>query len=525
FGAGYRTLPNTQRRSNQFINSGTTVTSEGEVDKNETFLNLILGMDYHFNATNVLTLSGRFAYEWEDEFSQQDFLRNTTDGGAADDWRRDETTEAVNPKWHYELHYQRQLKSPDDRDHTLMISALGDGFLKDQSSEFLTTTREGQAAFGDQQTRTDFGQKGYVFGLDYTRPVGQKGSLEAGLQYDRDDTGNDFVVLNRLNESFELDPNQTNDFRFDQGVIAAYATFGLEGKQWGWKAGLRAEGTQVNTLLVTTNVASKRWYRNLFPSGHVSYKVNSGLSFQLGYSRRIYRPGLWELNPFFNLRDNFNVETGNPDLRPELTDGGELTGIWTGDKANLSVSVYHRRTTGAIEDFIFLENGINVNRPLNLGIQEVSGLEINAKAFLTESLTVSTDRNGRRESRRATVADQVFDFSTLPWRARLNAKLQLPAGLDVEASGHYRSGFALTQGQFFDTGWVDAGLRKKLSGGKWVVSLSVRDLFASRRFQSTRESADFLQFGTSRRGRFLLVGVSYAFGDGEAMEFGGAKQL
>ena len=49
---------------------------------------------------------------------------------------------------------------------------------------------------------------------------------------------------------------------------------------------------------------------------------------QAGYSRRIYRPRLWDLNPFFNIRNNFNIRVGNPNLLPEFTDSYEVTSIF-----------------------------------------------------------------------------------------------------------------------------------------------------------------------------------------------------
>jgi len=90
-------------------------------------------------------------------------------------------------------------------------------------------------------------------------------------------------------------------------------------------------------------------FNNLFPSAATSYKVNDRISLQAGYSRRIYRPRLWDLNPFFNIRNNFSIRTGNPDLLPEFTDSYEIGSIFIFDDVSFNVNAYHRYTTEVIE--------------------------------------------------------------------------------------------------------------------------------------------------------------------------------
>ena len=88
---------------------------------------------------------------------------------------------------------------------------------------------------------------------------------------------------------------------------------------------------------------------------------------QAGYSRRIYRPRLWDLNPFFNIRNNFNIRTGNPDLLPEFTDSYELTSIFNLEKASINTSIYHRYTTEVVERISTFENNVNTTMPMNIG--------------------------------------------------------------------------------------------------------------------------------------------------------------
>ncbi|THH40732.1 TonB-dependent receptor [Neolewinella litorea] len=523
-GVGYRTFPEISRAVNRDLATGTEVRSEGESDKNEQFYNLILGTDYHINDRNVLSLTGHFAYELETENAVTDFRVSDPDGMLTDAWRRTEATEAVNPKWQYELNYKREFDA-EDKDHLLIASALGNSFTKDQSSDFTTNTIEGQALFGDQRTATDFGETEYTFKLDYTRPVSETVTLETGMQYEFNDVGNDFSVSNRVDDDYLLVPELTNRFEYKQGVLGAYATSAYEGERWGVKAGLRVEKTDLSTLLVTTGTDTEQRYHNLFPTLHTSYKLSEIASVQAGYSRRIFRPRLWDLNPFFNIRDNFNVRAGNPYLQPEFTDSYELTAILVAGELSLNAGVYHRYTTDVVERVSFVEENVNIIRPVNLGSSRTNGAELNAKFRPVDWMTLSGDLNYNHFDRTAALEGVSYDFSTDQLNGRAVTKIQLPLDVEIEVAGNLRSGYRTVQGQVSGYGFVDAGLRKKAAKGRLVLNVSVRDAFATRIDEQEARQPDFYLYNYRRQGRFVIVGLSYGFGKGEAMEFAGQKQF
>ena len=271
----------------------------------KNFYNIILGTDYYFDPLNVITLSGSFAYEIEDQPSSFDF--ESIENGEVDrTWNRTEVTEATNPKLQYELQYKREFK--DDEDHQLLFSAIGNYFGKDQSSDFTNTFTKGISNQPNQKTATSFNEGKYTFNLDYTKPFKEFWTLESGAQYVKNDVRNDFEVRNQDSSGeFIIDEGLTNDFEYHQNVLGVYSTIAYEGDIWGVKFGLRAENTDLRTLLVNTNEGNDQNFTNLFPSFHTSYKLSTGMSVQAGYSKRIFRPRLWDLNPFFNIRNNFNI--------------------------------------------------------------------------------------------------------------------------------------------------------------------------------------------------------------------------
>ncbi len=521
-GVGYRELPNDEETINLDKTTGVTLFGDGREFRNERYYNLVLGSDYHIDERNVLTLSGNFTYEIEDQPSSYDYRQTDAAGSTLARWRREEATEATNPKYQFELQYKRDFK--DHKDHDLIISAVGSLFSKDQSSEFRDISLEGLDRNGQQQTRTNFGQTDNTFKIDYTKPISDKVSIEAGAQYVTNDVNNDFSVSNFANGEFVEDPALTNVFNWKQQVAAAYGTWAYEPGAWGVKVGLRVENTDLKTLLESTNESNDRTFANLFPSGHASYKISDAVSLQGGYSRRIFRPRLWDLNPFFNPRNAFSVRTGNPNLQPEFTDSYEVTSIFILGEASVNAGVYHRYTTDVVERITTFADNVALTQPVNVGTNRSTGLEVNAKVTPAKFLTLTGDLNYNFFTRDGELEGVVFDFSASQYSGKITGKFDLPKDIDFEVTTQYLSAFQTVQGSEADQLFVDAGLRKRLFKGRGALSFSVRDLFASRIQISELEGPTFSQYRRSFRGRFVTMGFSYGFGKGETMEYLGQQR-
>ncbi len=520
-GVGYRELPRDKENINRDKITNTELQSEGEEFRNELFYNIILGSDYYINALNVITLSGSFAYEIEHQPSETDFISLTDDilEGA---WTRNEETEANNPKLQYELQYKRDFT--DQEDHQLLFSAIGRFFGKDQSSIFTNTLTEGQAVLNDQITETEFKEGKYTFNLDYTRPFDEKWTIETGAQYLINDVSNDYTVIDELDGEMVVNQDLTNIFEYDQKVLGVYGTGSYEGPIWGIKLGLRVENTDLSTLLVNTNEDNHQQFTNLFPSAHTSYKLSEAISFQAGYSRRIYRPVLWDLNPFFNIRNNFNIRAGNPNLLPEYTDSYEGGSIFVFDKLSFNVNIYYRYTTDKIERVSTFENNINTYRPENIGTNKATGLEWNFKYSPFKKFTFNGDANYNVFKREGSFNDQVFDFSADKWTGKLTTKYKMNKAFETEITGQYESREETVQGQLRANAYADLGLRYKILNGRGVFNFSVRDLFASRIRKDTIDEDDFYILAQSQRGRFVTFGFSYGFGKGEVMQYSGRRR-
>jgi len=91
-GLGRRVYPRDSENRNENLNTNTSIISIGRNLRVEKFYNITLGTDYYINDNNVLTLSGNFAYEIEDQPSNINFKSRDASNTINSEWNRTETT-------------------------------------------------------------------------------------------------------------------------------------------------------------------------------------------------------------------------------------------------------------------------------------------------------------------------------------------------------------------------------------------------------------------------------------------------
>jgi hypothetical protein len=151
---------------------------------------------------------------------------------------------------------------------------------------------------------------------DYVKPFSEKSRMEAGAKTGQTVTDNGIRYENLYDGRWEVDYNQTNNFKYTERVSAGYATYSHQFGRFSAMAGLRAEYTSVKGESPTMDTTFTRSYLGWFPSAYVQYKINDKQMLNLSYSRKINRPGYSLLNPFRRYMDPFTYGSGNPDLNP-----------------------------------------------------------------------------------------------------------------------------------------------------------------------------------------------------------------
>ena len=356
----------------------------------------------------------------------------------------------------------------------------------------------------------------YDFTGDYERPD-DTGLLKLGYKVSQNRNSFDTVYTNI--DPFTLDETmnamRSNRFILHEKVYALYASYQLRlNERWGVLGGLRTEYTDLDINQLTSNIHAANSYINYIPSLYATYKAAENTNIRFSYAHRLKRPTANDLNPFVVYRDEFNVSSGNPGLRPTQTDSFEL-GYETklmGLETNLRAYFSHDKDA-ILDRKYFINDTVLLTTRDNVGGSHAGGLEFTMSGKIMPGLSVNASANLSRRENRFFDVDGTLERRTanaLSGRIRVNYALTGADQLQVALQGQGRT---LTgQGYRKPNSTVNMSLRHTLSPSLNLV-LNVTDLFDQNRQESITQTS-ILDEHVLRRfdGRLVYVGLSYRFG-------------
>ncbi len=506
--------------------------SERNMDRGGLSNSIRLGADYFLTDKDQLT--GSFTYRISDDVNfasisydsllrrvgniDTQFLSNTI---RTDDENEDESS------LEYNINYRKEFSS---KNHTLNAMIQYEDNIETESSLFdeqFTPAGENTTPSLVQRSNNQESNSTWLFQVDFSRPLGKDQKYELGYRTSLRDITNDYLVEEQTDgDIYEvlLFNGQLfdNDFRYDENIHALYATYGNKHGKFSYQAGLRGEYSNVTTIETNQNKVNARDYLDLFPSLHLNFQANESRAYQLSYSRRIDRPRFWFLNPFFTLSDRINTFGGNPDLDPEYTDSYELGTIRYWENFSLNTSLFYRHTEDNIQRFLVLnDNGTTTRRPENIGTADDYGLDINASYSGLKWLRLDANGNFFRATSSGSFEEFSFDVDNFTWFGRLTARISFWDS-DVQIRSNYRGGRQTAQGSTRGLGSIDLGWSKDFLNDNLTVTLSVRDLFNSRKRNSLVEFENFFQQSEFQwRARSTTLSFSYRINQKKKRQRGG----
>ncbi|WP_069660144.1 TonB-dependent receptor domain-containing protein [Arcticibacter eurypsychrophilus] len=227
--------------------------------------------------------------------------------------------------------------------------------------------------------------------MDYVHPL-KKINIEMGVKAILRDNYSDFQN-DRLstNGQYITDAAQTNRFNYQQNVYSIYNSYQFNLKKWVAKAGLRLERTEVKSDVTSVERYADQSYTDFIPSISLQYKMNKKNSFNAGYTERIQRPGIWQLNPFVDKSNPKFISSGNPDLSPVISHSLELN-YSNFSKGTVTFGLTYSFANNTVENVI----GINADTVLsstylNVGKNRGLGVLVNANYPVTKKLSMNVN--------------------------------------------------------------------------------------------------------------------------------------
>jgi len=178
------------------------------------------------------------------------------------------------------------------------------------------------------RTEDDLNDRNYfTTKLDYVHPLGMNAKIEAGYHFYYQMMGYDFKID---------DQAESNLFEYSEFRNSVYGAVAMNLKKFGFQASLRVENSHINADSVT-----KPDYSCFLPSANIQYKLSASHNLKLTYNRRINRPGIYDMNPYWKVGQSYDITQGNPDLRPDYRDRLQLTYTWNFGSNYFSPYIYN----------------------------------------------------------------------------------------------------------------------------------------------------------------------------------------
>lgn len=506
YGLAYRRTPGISELYQEVYNEdGTTSILSQNNSTTVTGLNNNLrgGLDYYFNENSILTLS----YLWRrsdvrriTDIRYEDYL-NSFDDYLGYSLRRQDETEAE-PNKEAIVNYKRTF-AEKGHELTASFTYLNYWERSDQlftESAFSTQGVEIPEGALLQTSLNDEYENQYLLQMDYVKPFATKGKIESGIRTSFREMENDYIVQEQ-NETgdFVTLPGLDNIFLYNENILAAYGIVGNETGKWSYQGGLRAEYTDVETILVETNENNPRSYTNFFPSAHLTYNLTEENAFQLSYSKRVRRPVYNDLSPYVTFSDQRNFFSGNPDLDPEFTDAFELGHIKYFEKATLFSTVYFRNTVDKIERIRQVQDdGFSVTAPVNLTGEKSFGVEFSGDYRVKDWWKLDFNANFFHARIDASNIGQTELRKTYSWLFRQTSRFTFGEGWDIQARANYEARQKTAQGVRKGIFFLDLSASKRILEDRGTLILNVTDVFNTRINRYIIEGFNFFTEGESQ---------------------------
>tara|TARA_B110000881_G_scaffold47018_1_gene39260 strand:- start:4434 stop:6971 length:2538 start_codon:yes stop_codon:yes gene_type:complete len=389
---------------------------------------------------------------------------------------------------------------------------------------------------------TDFIEKNnsITFSVDYEDKINEKISIETGFKTNLKSFSTDYNYLQQLYVN-----------NYDEDIHAVYTSFTYDiTDRFGLKAGARFEKVETNASLepssdndispdssniisaIINNAVEESPYNNpyskIYPSVFLIYKLSPMQTIQLGYSKKVNRPGRRTISPFpRNTFDISRIRNGNPYLNPEYADVAEMKFSSNSRKLNINAGISYKLVEdnimwwdrdmfeyeGKVYEIMTADNSENSE---NMG----SSLILNYRPMPLINIMLSRWSWNRKTSGNGE-SDLNGDSEGAYYRSMLT--LSLPKVARIELSMGGRGEMKFTTGNSPGNFSADLGIQKSFLNNKLSVTVKIDDIFDTKKFVINTDNqitnpiseetyTQLMNAERRRQQKYMSINLNYNFG-------------
>ena len=269
------------------------------------------------------------------------------------------------------------------------------------------------------------------------------------------------VLLNEVSQTCKRD----NDWS------GLYYTLSKSWDKWRMNAGLRYEYDYTRTDVEGTSL--NKTYHNLLPNASVGLQLSPDIDLSLYYRRTLRRPSYNELRSTHNYINSYQYSTGNPFLRPTITDHFALNANLKGFTASLSYSLMDNATQRIM---VHLGSGAVLEYPINIMLFRAWSLDLGynySNSWLNLNVQSSATLPHTTYPYFDIIRTESSPFASINVNAQFTVARRYLIGCNLFGSTPWISGFSKNASIV----GLNLSARTTLCQGRLLLGVNLNDLF------------------------------------------------
>ncbi|MDR6562779.1 MULTISPECIES: TonB-dependent receptor domain-containing protein [unclassified Arcicella] len=308
---------------------------------------------------------------------------------------------------------------------------------------------------------------------DFSTKLTDKINVETGIKGSYSSNTNNSKVEKKEHDVWVLDSRSQSTVISNESILAAYSSFDFTlSPKISFTTGLRYE-YWARDINHHTNT-----YSQFFPSLNFTHKIAENSSYVVSLSRRISRPAYNDLISGLFYNDPSSVFTGNPLLKPSITNAFKTTfthkniSVGLGIQQEVNPIIRYQLSTTAAKDIFILS-------PQNLDYMNSVSLTTNVPIQLFSWWKITIGGTTAYRKYKVGYTPQVAEKAYLFHNYFLNQSVSLPHNIEVEITGWHNTNQFDGPNMIKGFGVMNLGIAKKLDKDRGTIQLAITDIFKS----------------------------------------------
>lgn len=413
---------------------------------------------------------------------------------------------------------------PQNSDYYTDYKDIKDPFEMDIVKKFLLNN-----SHSDGKTNTTE----HTFQVDYTTPIGKLHTIEAGAKYiiRNNLSDNKLFEAEGVSDNYEYNNDRSSKYKHLNDILAAYLGYTLRYKTFSFKPGVRYEYTSQDVKYLAGAIGPEAdfstSYNDFVPSVTMGIKIGKTQNLRGGYNMRIWRPGIWNLNPYFDDRNPMFISQGNSNLESEKSHSFNLSYSTFSMKFNVNISLRHSFGNNGIERVSRLigkggeefpgghhaPEGALYSTYENIGKNRNTGLSLYGNWNASPNTRIYLNGDGSYVD----IKSPAQGLHNYGWNASLYGGIQHTFPLKIRASLNAGGStpYISLQGKGSGYYYYSLGVNRSFIKDRFTVSAYVSNIFEKyRSYNNTTMGENFLSKSSSRyQSRSFGISLSYRIGE------------